>query len=308
MINVIQRNSTPSDQPDGITKTHRSKNPPQKGDPAVPDAERLEGRISAVVPSLPPTAAIARMARQTLVPLRTLLVFLAISFCFSVYTVIGQSTAGNGDIGSVLVVGKFRTQEQLNGMSPEDQRNTLITELVGRTKDGVKYYQSLNDSDLAGAGALLVYLRGTGSRTDPQIKTMSADDMRNTVIVEVGAKTGRGRELQALSNMDLVKMVFKLPTKRQEIRAVRVERMKGVADFIFETAVGVAPTIEVSERRPQNNQFRPEWVIARGNGPLQTRHRIRVNIPKKAFITYYYVITAGPAKEAGDFSSPGTFD
>jgi hypothetical protein len=208
MINVIQRNSAPSDQPDGITKTHRSTNPPQKSDPSVPDARRFEDRISAVVvPSLPPPTAIARMAHQTLVPLRRLLVFLAISFCFSVYTVIGQSTAGNGDIGSVLVVGKFRTQEQLNGMSPEDQRNTLITELVGRTKDGVKYYQSLNDSDLAGAGALLVYLRGTGSRTDPQIKTMSADDMRNTVIVEVGAKSGRGRELQALSNMDLVKMV-----------------------------------------------------------------------------------------------------
>jgi hypothetical protein len=115
-------------------------------------------------------------------------------------------------IRGVLLVGKFRTQKQLNGMSPADQRNTLITELVGRTKDTVKYYQSLNDYDLAGAGALLVYLRETGSRTDPQIKTMSVDGMRNTVIVEVGAQTGRGRDLQALSNMDVVTLVIYKPT------------------------------------------------------------------------------------------------
>ena len=113
----------------------------------------------------------------------------------------------HGGIRGVLLVGKFRTQQQLNGMSADDQRNTLITELGGRTKDTVSYYQSLNDADLAGTGALLVYLRETGSRTDQQIKTMSADDMRNTVIVEVGAQTGRG-DLQALSNMNVVKLVF----------------------------------------------------------------------------------------------------
>jgi hypothetical protein len=97
----------------------------------------------------------------------------------------------------VLLVGKFRTQPELKAMSPEDRRNTLITELAARTKDTVGFYQSLNDADLAGAGALLVHLRQTGNRTDRQIKTLSADDMRNTVIVEVAAQTGRGRDLQA---------------------------------------------------------------------------------------------------------------
>jgi hypothetical protein len=115
-------------------------------------------------------------------------------------------------IRGVLLVGKFRTQQQLNKMSPNDQRNTLITELAGRTKDTVGYYQSLNDANLAGTGALLVYLRETGSRTDQQIKTISADDMRNIVIVEVGAQTGRGRDLQALSNMQLIEQVLRRPT------------------------------------------------------------------------------------------------
>ncbi|HVG64367.1 MAG TPA: hypothetical protein VNA24_37745, partial [Hyalangium sp.] len=92
-------------------------------------------------------------------------------------------------IRGVLLTGDFRTQRELNAMSWEDQRNTLITELAGRTRSDVRFYQGLNDADLAGTGALLVYLRETSSRTDTQIKTMSADDMRNTVIVEVAAQT-----------------------------------------------------------------------------------------------------------------------
>lgn len=145
--------------------------------------------------------------------LTILFVFLAISFCFSAHTTVAQPIAWDGGIRGVLLVGKFRTQQQLNEISPGDQRNTLITELVGRTKDTVGRYQSLNDADLAGAGALLVYLRETGSRTDQQIKTMSADDMRNTVIVEVRPRTVCGRDLQTLSNMDVVKLVLEPPTR-----------------------------------------------------------------------------------------------
>lgn len=101
-----------------------------------------------------------------------------------------------------------RTDQQIKTMSAEDIRNTLIVELVGRTRDTVNYYQSLNDSALAGAVALLVYLRENRSRTDQQIKTMSADDMRNTVIVEVGSRTGRDNLLQALSNLNIVSLAL----------------------------------------------------------------------------------------------------
>jgi 2-keto-3-deoxy-galactonokinase len=135
-------------------------------------------------------------------------VFVAILFCLSAHTTLAQVTAVDRGISGVLLVGKFRTQQQLNAMSPEDSRNTLITELVGRTTDTVGHYQSLHNADLAGAGALLVYLRETRSRTDQQIKTMSADDMRNSVIIEVAAQTGRGRDLQALNNMELIQLVL----------------------------------------------------------------------------------------------------
>ncbi len=112
-------------------------------------------------------------------------------------------------IGDLLVMGKFRSREQLNRMSDEDRRNTLITELANRTKDAVSYYQSLNNADLAGAGALLVFLRERPSRTDQELKTMSVNDMRNTAIVEVNQRMGRSiRDLQALSSMDVVRSVL----------------------------------------------------------------------------------------------------
>ena len=55
-------------------------------------------------------------------------------------------------VRGALLVGRFRTQAQLNGMSADDRRNTLITELAGRTRDTVGHYQSRNDADLGGAG------------------------------------------------------------------------------------------------------------------------------------------------------------
>jgi hypothetical protein len=110
----------------------------------------------------------------------------------------------------MLLAGKFRSRPELSRMTPEDKRNTLITELANRTKSPVSYYQSLNNNDLAGAGALLVSLRASGTRTDQQIKAMSAEDLRNTVVVEANVRTNRGiGALQALSNMDMAKLIVK---------------------------------------------------------------------------------------------------
>jgi len=109
-------------------------------------------------------------------------------------------------IRGVLLAGQFRTQHELDTMPAEDQRNTLIVELTNRTNRPVGHFQGMNDFDLAGAGAVLVFLRRTQIRSDAQLKTMSDDDQRNTLIVEIGAQTGFGARLQALSNMDLVRL------------------------------------------------------------------------------------------------------
>lgn len=101
----------------------------------------------------------------------------------------------------VLLVGGFRTQHELNTMSFEDMRNTLIVELDGRTAE--HDYQAFDDRRLAGAGAALVALREIRARDDAALRTMTADDMRNTLIVELGAQTDLGLTLQGLSDLDL---------------------------------------------------------------------------------------------------------
>ena len=77
-------------------------------------------------------------------------------------------------IRGVLLAGGFRNQQQLNGMSHEDQRNTLIVEMTARTNQA--NYQSFDDRVLAGIGALLVFARRAGIRNDVQLKPFTADN------------------------------------------------------------------------------------------------------------------------------------
>jgi hypothetical protein len=107
-------------------------------------------------------------------------------------------------IRGVLLIGKFRNHHQLNAMSHDDQRNTLIVELAGHSNQSISSYQALDDDALAGAGAVMVFLRKAGIRDDAALKTMSADDQRNTLIVEIDGQTHLGSRLQGVSNLDLV--------------------------------------------------------------------------------------------------------
>src|SRR5215469_1217647 len=108
-------------------------------------------------------------------------------------------------IRGVLLAGKFRSHHDLNGMSHEDQRNTLIVELAGHSNQPIAHFQSLDDSALAGVGAVMVFLREANIRDDRALKSMSDDDQRNILIVEIGGQThADGHTLQGMSNMDLV--------------------------------------------------------------------------------------------------------
>jgi hypothetical protein len=110
-------------------------------------------------------------------------------------------------IRGVLLAGRFRSYRELAAMHHDDHRNTLIVEMANRTKLPVSHYQSLNDADLAAVGALLVFIRAAQIRNDAEIKAMSDDDLRNTMIVEMAAPSQTGfsiQVLQGLSTMDLI--------------------------------------------------------------------------------------------------------
>ena len=109
-------------------------------------------------------------------------------------------------IRGVLLLGGFRTQRELNTMSHDDMRNTLIVELSNRTNQ--KDYQAFDNDTLAGMGATLVFLRNAALRTDAELLTMSADDIRNTTIVELDQQTGMGRSLQGLTSLELAQVAL----------------------------------------------------------------------------------------------------
>ena len=54
----------------------------------------------------------------------------------------------------------------------------------------------------------MVALRQAGIRDDAALRVMSADDQRNTLIVELDAQTKRGQALQGLSNLELVQTLL----------------------------------------------------------------------------------------------------
>lgn len=110
-------------------------------------------------------------------------------------------------VRGVLLTGQFRTQHELDKMaSSDDMRNTLIVEMTAHSNQA--NYQAFNDFDLAGMGAVMVFLREARLRTDAELKTMSADDQRNVAIVEIGSQTNLGSKLQGLRNMDLVRIAL----------------------------------------------------------------------------------------------------
>ncbi len=109
-------------------------------------------------------------------------------------------------IRGVLLLGGFRTHHELNGMSDDNMRNTLIVELTNHSNQ--RNYQRFNDTELEGLGAVMVAMRRLGIRDDNTLRTMSADDQRNTLIVELDGQTHLGGRLQGLQNIDLAKVAL----------------------------------------------------------------------------------------------------
>jgi hypothetical protein len=91
-------------------------------------------------------------------------------------------------------------------MDKDGQRNTLIVEMTAHSNQ--TDYQAYNDADLEGVGAVMVALRQLGIRDDATLRTMSADDQRNTLIVELDSQTQRGQALQGLTNLELVQTLL----------------------------------------------------------------------------------------------------
>jgi hypothetical protein len=201
---------------------------------------------------------------------------------------LGKPLPGSLNMGDfirgVLVTGQFRTQHELNNMSPDDQRNTLIVEMTKHSNQ--TDYQAFGDSALAGAGAVMVFLRMARIRSDAELKRMSADDQRNVAIVEVGSQTNLGSRLQGLTNLDLVLTalgvdpVFKTSKPRSyvfsvdsfECRTQRSDNEHSDSDWATLVVTVIDPVTKNARVLP-TEPIHLEGAIKAGNlikGPFQT--------------------------------------
>jgi hypothetical protein len=107
----------------------------------------------------------------------------------------------------VLHAGGWRSAADLDTMSREDQRNTLIVELNGHTSRPAPYFQGFDDDTLIGKGAVAAFLHRAGIRDRPALRSMTDDDQRNTLIVENAGRTGVPvPTLQGMNDYELVRV------------------------------------------------------------------------------------------------------
>jgi len=115
-----------------------------------------------------------------------------------------QSNTLNG----VILFGGWRTEAQLESMSEDDKRNTVIVELDGITSYSVSELQGKDSTgslgSLVGIAELAIFLRDLCFRTTVALSSMTYDDIRNTLIVELESASDYSiADLQAKNDAEL---------------------------------------------------------------------------------------------------------
>ena len=128
-------------------------------------------------------------------------------------------------LDGVLLAWPWRSQTQLEAMSLDDKRNTLIAALAENTNQDASYFQRFNNDALIGKGAVLAHLHYTKGRSVAALKGMSDDDQRNTLIVGTHIHTGIPVPvLQGYTNQELVLAGF--PVRQNVAHVSEAERRK----------------------------------------------------------------------------------
>lgn len=121
----------------------------------------------------------------------------------------------------VLRDGGWRSEADLNTMSTEDKRNTLIVILAGSSRDSAGHYQAQDNERLIGAAATVIFLQWAGVRDLKSLQGLSQDDQRNILIVENNKHSDVDiGKLQGQTNQQLVHSGLEWLNKRRTIGAI----------------------------------------------------------------------------------------
>lgn len=100
-------------------------------------------------------------------------------------------------------VRNFADLQSQTEFSPSMMRNTMVAELAYRLSDSVSSLSARTDADLIQFIALQALLRNRGT-SDATLKTLRADDLRNTTIALLNSQTGYSvAYLQGQSNLQI---------------------------------------------------------------------------------------------------------
>ena len=123
-------------------------------------------------------------------------------------------------VRGILLAGKWRTADDLDTMSSEDKRNTLITELGGHSNQDGPYFWGMDDAALAQKGAVVVFLLTTGLRDRKWLQAHSCAEHRAAVVQLIhNARDEPHKTLEGLSEGELVRWGFVIKPKAAAVRA-----------------------------------------------------------------------------------------
>lgn len=165
-------------------------------------------------------------------------------------------------VRGILIAGHWRTEAELNNMTTDDKRNTLIVVLTTITNQSVHYFQGFADDVLVGKAAVAVFLLEAGLVTEAWLKAHTDDNERNTLIDQLNRKTDRPvRELQGKSNGELVVLGL------EWLNGARM--VTGILDFSWETdtakvLAGVPDMIaEQTYLNPSDIELTDKFVVSK---------------------------------------------
>ena len=128
-------------------------------------------------------------------------------------------------VREALLFGGWRTKEEVVEMSEDTRRNTLIVELEKITSYTIEQLQAfpsnINLRSLVGVAAIAVFLESRSIRTVPELFTMTYEEQRNTLIVDLNVNGGFDvAYLQGLGDFELAIQGFEVQFyNRRDMRA-----------------------------------------------------------------------------------------
>ena len=137
----------------------------------------------------------------------------------------------NEDIlAKTLLYTEWSAVPAVMSMPYADLRNSLISVLAGKCNNPLSSLQTMRDYDLAWSSMMYKFLIDSGTKTAPELKTMSLDDYRNTIIDLNTKNTSYSvSELQGFANNRNLNIAYKWWFYKNISTKSKIDKLNNIA-------------------------------------------------------------------------------